>query len=146
VSHIDLIEIQITDLDALAKAAERAGCELRLGQKTYKWWGWSVGDHPVPEGFTQEDLGKCEHAIAVKGAGEETYEVGVVKRRDGKPGYTLIYDWFAGGNGLEQYVGHKAAKLKQAYAVEKAKAEARRNGFSVKETVTAKGIQLTLSR
>lgn len=59
-----------------------------------------MGDYPLPKGFTKADLGKCEYAIRVKGAGGDTYEIGVVKRRDGKDAYTFLYDFYGGGNGL----------------------------------------------
>ena len=141
-SHVAEIEIQITDLAALAAACRRLGFVFREGQKTYKWYGRWEGDYPLPEGFSQEDLGKCDHAIQVPGA---DYEVGVVKARQGT-GYRLLWDfWFQGG--LTERLGSKAEKLVQAYGVEKAKREARKQGFSVYETTREDGsVRLTLTR
>lgn len=108
------MQIEIKDLDALAEAAAQLGCELVRGQKTYKWYGEFVGDSPMPTGFTRADLGKCDHAIRVKGK-PGAYEIGVVKRRDGKPGYTLLWDFWNGGHGLEEAIGKDGRKLRQEY-------------------------------
>jgi len=134
-SHIAKISIEIKDLDALAAACRRVGCELRLGQSTYSWYGTSVGDTLLPEGFKVEDLGKCEHAVSVPGAG---YEVGVVARRDGRPGYALLWDSWSYG-GLERKLGQGARRLVQAYGIEAATRAARRQGCSVTETVREDG-------
>ena len=64
-SHITTIELDIKDLDALKVAAEKLGLEFRRGQETYKWFGRSVGDSPLPAGFRKQDLGKCEHALRI---------------------------------------------------------------------------------
>jgi hypothetical protein len=137
-SHIAKIEIEILDLMALKKACERLGLEFVEGQASYKWFGQSIGDYPLPEGFTVADLGKCDHAIKVPGA---SYEIGVAKR-NGK--YTLLWDsWRSGG--LERILGTGAGKLKQAYSVTKAVCEAKRRGYMVKEQKTETGIRLVLS-
>jgi hypothetical protein len=141
-SHIAEIEIEITDLAALAAACRRLGFVFKEHQKSYAWYGRWEGDYPLPEGFSQEDLGKCNHAIQVPGA---DYEVGVVKARQGA-GYRLLWDFWSRG-GLTERLGRKAEKLAQAYGVEKAKREARRQGFSVYETTRADGsVRLTLTR
>ena len=43
-SHVAIIEAEITSLADLKTAAERIGCELVEGQKTYRWYGRHVGD------------------------------------------------------------------------------------------------------
>ena|SRR3990167_160019 len=136
-SHVVEIDVQIKDLDALAAAAKRLGLQLVLGQKTYRWYGRWVGDHPLPKGITQEELGKCEHALTQPG-NQAGYEVGVVKRKDGK-GYTLLWDFWSGGYGLQAKIGDGAQKLRQRYAAEVSIKNARRQGFSVKETVGQDG-------
>lgn len=134
-SHVTKIEIEIRDLEALAAACTRIGCTFVPGQGFYAWYGTSVGDTPLPEGFAEEDLGKCEHAIRVPRA---SYEIGVVSRRDGQPGYALLWDsWSAGG--LEHELGKGARKLVQAYGVEAATRAARRQGYSVTETTQSDG-------
>jgi hypothetical protein len=118
-SHISQFEFQCSDLDALEKAAEACGCELVRGQKKYKWFGRFVGDSPMPKGLTEADLGKCDHAIRVKGASSQTYEVGVCKTEDGK--FALRYDFWSGGYGLVDKVGKDGKKLELNYNVHHAK-------------------------
>jgi hypothetical protein len=137
-SHVATIDIEIKDLDCLAKAAQQLGLELVNGQKTYRWYGRSVGDYPLPTGFTAEDLGKCEHAIRIPG-NTAAYEIGVVARRDGKPGYTLQWDFYCGGYGMEKIVGQNASKLRQEYAAQVATKHMQRQGYRVTRSIDAKG-------
>lgn len=138
-SHVASIELQILDLDALSAACESLGLELCKNQRTYNWYGRSVGDTPLPAGFTRDDLGKCEHVIRMKGTAMNgqidarmPYEIGIVARRDGKPGYALMWDTYKGGGGLVEKVGgEKAERLCQGYAVETAVRIAKRQGFRV---------------
>lgn len=125
--HVSSIKLQVKSLDALKLACQRLGLEFREGQTTYAWFGRSVGDYPLPEGFTQEDLGHCDHAIHVPGA---SYEVGVVFKNGA---YRLIWDSWSSG-GLEQALGKDCNKLKQSYGISAAVLEAQRQGYSIWET------------
>ena len=136
-SHISRIELEITDLETLRQACERLGLEFIENQTTYKWYGTWVGDTPMPEGMTASDLGKCDHAIRVPGA---QYEIGIVKR-DRK--YTLLWDFWHQG-GLEQKLGKNAGRLKQAYAVERVRKEAKLKGHRICEQKIDQGIRLLL--
>jgi hypothetical protein len=129
-SHVATIELEVKDIDALAEACPAIGGEFMRDQKSYRWWG---SDHPdridgdaPPEGFTVADLGHCEHAIRLKG---QRYEIGVAKRRDGRPGYVLLFDDLYGE--LATHVGPNCNRLKQEYALSVAKRQARKQGFSV---------------
>lgn len=124
-SHVATIEIEITNLQDLKAAVAELGLEWAEGQQLYNWYGEHVGDYPLPAGFAIEDLGRCEHAIklglqdraeAYARHGVMPYEIGVVRRRDGKPGWALLWDFFAGGFGLEDKIGKDAGRLKQAIA------------------------------
>ncbi len=138
-SHVaDIPEMDIKNLEALGDAAKRLGLELVKGQTTYKWYGRHVGDFPLPAGFKASELGKCEHAIRIPGA-KGAYEIGVVKRRDGKPGYQLLWDFWEGGFGLQEKIGETGGLLKQAYAIAAAKKQMLRKGFRATETKNAKG-------
>ncbi len=137
-SHVARIELEINDLDTLRAACKRLGLEFVQDQKTYAWWGTHVGDYPLPEGFTAEDLGKCHHAIKVPGA---KYELGVVER-NGK--YTLLWDFYSSG-GLEQVLGKGAGRLRQAYAVERVRREAIRKSYRITETTSRQSIRLTIT-
>jgi len=151
-SHVATVELEIKDLGALEIAANRLGLELCRYQTTYRWFGTSVGDYPLPEGFTAEDLGKCEHALRVHGVADRAaagapYEIGVVRRRDGKEGFLLMWDFWAGGLGLQERVGAGCNKLKVEYARAVAVKQAQAAGFRVNEHRRADGsIQLQLQR
>ena len=137
-SHVAEMEIDILDLDALATAVRRLGLEFVPNQVTYKWYGTHVGDYPVPKGFEPKDLGHCLHAIRIPGD-ERAYEIGVVKRRDGKPGYQLMWDFWKEGFGLMEKIGSTGGLLKQAYGVQVAKKQMLRDGYRVTEVKDAKG-------
>ena len=137
-SHITQINIEIKSLDALKAACERLGLRWIEGQTTYKWYGRFVGDSPMPQGFTVEDLGKCTHAIQVPGA---SYEIGVVIR-NGKT--QLMWDFYSSG-GLEKALGKGGEQLIQAYAIETAKLDALSQGYNCSEAVNEAGdIELTI--
>ena len=138
-SHVTKIDTEIKDLNALAQACEELGLELVLGKKDYRWFGRFIGDSPLPRGFRKDELGKCEHAIRVKNAKGDTYEVGVVKRRDGRNGYTLLYDYWAGGNGLIEKIGNGASTLTREYKVQVAAKKARQQGYRVVRSVAKNG-------
>lgn len=132
-SHVTTIKIEIKDLQALREAAEKIGLVFKEGQKTYKWFGRHVGDYPIPAGFTKNDLGKCSHALGVKGK-SNAYEIGVVEK-DGI--YLLMWDFWSGGYGLEAIAGKNCKNLTQAYtqavALKEAKKFAQAEGWSVSE-------------
>lgn len=156
-SHIAQVDVQILDLDALSAACQRLGLELVRGQQTYRWYGKSVGDFPLPTGFTAAELGTCEHAIRMTASSVESrhpldtagpaYEIGVCRRRDGKPGHALLWDFFDGGYGLEKHVGKDCNKLRQMYSLEVARRTAIKNGFRVMERAEADGkLRLVLTK
>ena len=121
-SHVSTIQCEIKSLDALKAACENLGFTFKENQKHYKWFGSWVGDYPMPEGFSAEELGHCEHAIAVPGA---NYEIGVVKAKT-HPGYQLMYDFWVSG-GLEPKVGKDGWKMTQEYVIEQTKEVAIKN-------------------
>jgi hypothetical protein len=104
-SHtVEIKDLLIRDLAALGRAATRLGLELVMGQTNYRWYGTVVGDHPLPTGFTSQDIGKSEHAIRIPNQ-PDAYEIGIVTRRDGLPGYALHWDFWNGGYGLTDRIG-----------------------------------------
>ena len=149
-SHVATIDLEIKDLDALAAAAKFIGLEFVKGQETYKWYGSHVGDYPLPQGFKASELGKCEHALRIpksENTSENCYEVGVVRRRDGKPGYTLLWDFWNRGYGLQDKIGDNGSRLKQEYAAAVATRHAQRQGYRVTRTQKEDGrVILTASK
>ena len=114
-SHVVSIQLLIKDLEALKMACKDLGCEFIKDKKEYAWYGVHVGDYPLPEGMTKEEMGKCNHAIKVPGA---NWEIGVVKEKDGKS-YKLIYDFFGDeGRKIHNVCGENLGKLKQRYTID----------------------------
>ena len=120
-SHIARIELEVTDLESLSKACHEIGLNLVKGKTTFKWFN---GD------------GKCNHAIEVPGA---SYEIGLIKVEKDK-GYILQTDFF--DKGIEKAIGKNGGLLKQRYAIQRTKTEAKRKGYRVIEKQTDNGIRL----
>ncbi len=138
-SHVVNIDLSISSLEALDDACKELGLELIQNQKTYRWFGQFVGDSPLPAGFTQADLGKCEHAIRVKG-NSQAYEIGLVRSKTNPKEYHLLFDYWAGGGGLvEKIGGNQAMKLKDHYGAALMKRHVKKQGMRVKQTITTSG-------
>jgi hypothetical protein len=118
-SHISKIELEVRDLGILSQACERMGLGLIRGKRSFRWYG---KDAP------------CDHAIKVPGA---DYEIGVINK-DGL--YELTCDFY--DRTIEKVIGRHGGLLRQAYAVEKTKTEARKKGYSLLERQTDNGIRL----
>jgi hypothetical protein len=115
-SKVAALQFHILDLNVLAGACSRLGLELVHGQQQYKWFGNRGQQEAVPEGFTREELGTCEHAIRIPN-NPNAYEIGIVTRRDGQPGYTLLWDSWQGGYGLTDAIGKDGSRLFQQYSL-----------------------------
>jgi hypothetical protein len=139
------VDVFITDLEALGKVCDGLGLDLIKGKTQYAWWGTSVGDTPLPAGRTKAQLGTCEHAIQIKGmpgrmGSGGPWEIGVVKRPDGKPGFTLEYDNYGmHGQMLERKAGVQMNILKKELATEVARRQMVRDGYRVRLTENAQG-------
>ena len=121
-SHISTIEVEIKDLATLSRACQALGLTLREENRFTYYNGYAP----------------CDHVIRIPGA---RYEIGVVRTESG---HTLHWDdWHSGG--LTQALGPGAGKLKQAYAVERVRTEARRRGMRVRQKIEGSAIQLVLS-
>ncbi len=145
-SHVTHVTVSITDLDALERAAEKCGLELIRDSNEYRWYGRVLDLSAIPEGYTEEDMGRCEHELRVIGNGN-AYSAGLVSRRDGEAGWALHYDnWSKSGKVLEEFLGKDCHNVVQAYAVEVAKASALNAGYSViGESVVDGKVELLLS-
>lgn len=150
-SHVAAIDIQIDPgpdgMKALAAACKELGLTFVPHQKTYQWFGTWVNDYGAADaayrnGIDPKDYGKCEHAIQMPGC---TYEIGVVKRPDGK-GLTLIYDFYGPGSKIKNALGQGCEKLKQFYGVHKATLAAKAKGYMVaRKTLTDGTIKLQVT-
>ena len=137
-SHIAKIELEIRDLQSLKDACKKLGFHFMENQKHYRWYGKWVGNQPLPDGISEDDLGKCNHAIHIPAA---VFEIGIVKKENS---YQLIwYSWIGGG--LQKAIGKDAGVLKQTYAIESVKRAARKKGYRLIEKRMKKGVRLSLS-
>ena len=121
-SHITDARVRVRDLDALEQACDRLGLELQRDKKTYAWWGRFVGDSRTYGNHTPDKMGKCDHAIRIKGDRAQNgpngpWEIGVVRSEDGQA-YELYYDQFgAAGQRLTDRIGISANNLRREYTV-----------------------------
>jgi hypothetical protein len=127
--HVVVCKVRVKSLIALAKAVQRLGGELKLHQKTYKWFGRWVDDYhkedaAYKQGVATDDYGRCDHAIHFPGC---RYEMGLIADGDG---YKLIFD-FIDGNLTHTVGGRGADKLMQMYAVEAAREQAAMNCHNI---------------
>jgi hypothetical protein len=128
-SHVDSFG-KIADtpqaVACLTAAAKSLGGVLTKSD-TYNWYGTHVGDHPLPEGFAKEDMGKCIYKITFPGV---HYEVGIA-RHPKRPGeLVVIFDHYADGKKIQALIGKQAEKLLHAYGVNAAMLWARSRGLS----------------
>lgn len=119
-SHISKIELEVNDLNTLDRACKRLGLQLVKGQNSFRWYGRKGGT--------------CDHVIRIP---EADYEIGIT-RTEGL--YELNCDYY--DRNIGNAIGENGGLLKQAYAVEKTKTEARFKGYSVIEKQIEDGIRL----
>lgn len=134
-SHIVSIAVKLTDLDAIKATCRELKLTFKPNQKTYRWYGRSVGDTPLPAGFTAAELGQCEHAIEVPGA---DYDIGLARAKDGQ-GYVMLFDYWGPGQSIPNAIGGynadgtaHANRFVQLYGVHKATREAVKLGYTVR--------------
>lgn len=144
-SHVSSVNLFVTDLDALEVACEKLGLELQRGKTEWAWWGSDAGDSDLAPGFNRSQFGKGEHAIKVKGTTPRTgglgpWEIGLVARTDGQPGWALLYDAYGmHGRALEQAAGAGLSDLKRELATEVTLRHLYRQGYRVRQEVNAQG-------
>lgn len=136
-SHMAIVEdCHITDIEALSAACQELGLQLNLGQKNWRWYGKWMNDYHgdaagYKHGVKPEEYGKCaDHVITIPG-NNRCYEIGVIKRRDGQPGYMLLYDFYSGGYGMSEKVGGPECKnLQKMYKLQAALRPLKSKGFT----------------
>ena len=135
-SHVADMGWNPTSLEDIEEAGELLGMEMMWNQTTFNWWGHHVGDYPLPEGFTVADMGKCTHALRIKG-NKQAYEVGVVVREDK---IHLLWDFYAGGRGLMDVIGKDGEKLRMAYNQAALTRQAKKEGWEVNVSQNEDGL------
>jgi hypothetical protein len=148
-SHMAAIDLEVTDLAALKAAAEYLGLTFMEGQTTWRWFGrwmrdYNDQDAAFVQGIKPEEYGKCaDHVLTIAG-NKSAYEVGVVRRRDGKPGWILLYDFWGPGQALVNLLQgvdkdgkyDRVGKLKQAYVACKSRPQLEAKGFDCRIITT----------
>lgn len=141
-SHVVTIKTELRDIEAIRAACAELGITFKENQRTYKWWGVSVGDYPLPEGVKKEDLGHCAHAIGVPKA---QWEIGLMENK-ATGGYRIVFDFYGHeGSKLQNAIGKNAEKLLQLYTVHKTQIEAKKRGLLCTRKQVGSKIQLTVS-
>ena len=122
-SHMAGIDIDIVGdhcIPALSITAEALGLKLEK-RSNFRWYGRWMNDYHAEQaaynfGIKPEEYGRCAEYVITDPNNPGCYEVGVVRRRDGKPGFILLYDFFSGGHGMTEKLGGATyGKLKQVY-------------------------------
>ena len=127
-SHVTTIKFNGKwNLATLKAMCAAEGWDFIEGQKTFSWYGQHVGDYPLPDRFTQGDMGKCNHAINIPGA---KYQIGVIEK-EGK--LHLLWDFYDAG-GLQQALGKDAGLLTKAYTLAETRRKCHQARHRFKET------------
>lgn len=118
-SHITAIKTVkgkplITRLDAVRTAAEHLGLEVVETNK-YRWYGHHVGDWAIPQGFKQSEMGTnatCVLRVTDPKRsqlrakyGQDPYDLAIVPDPLNEGCYTIMYDFYNKGYGLDEIVG-----------------------------------------
>lgn len=155
-SHVTDVKLCVKDLDAVEEtlAEQFPNLELRRNQKTYKWYESWVNDYrgakaAVDQGHDPKDFGKCDHAIGIKGD-KSSYEIGLVKRKDGE-GWDMLWDRWGSGAWVERAMGTDASGFRREYAAtvatRRAKSTLAKKGFKVeRENLPGNKIRLKLRK
>lgn len=118
-SHIAEVQLELKDLDAIAKAADALGLELVRDCKTFNYYG-GAKDPAV-------------HKLRLKNAPAGAYEIGL--RYTDMTQTTLQPAWDTygqHGQALVRAVGSEMVELKKRYAAELSASKLRKMGYSVK--------------
>lgn len=162
-SHVVTLKVKPRCKKVLRETFESLGGTWNEGATRFKWWGRSVGDYPLPQGFSEKDLveGICSHTVSFPNV---RYEVGIIEvdslpenhaartvtDADGHllyPPGTMIpifdfVDWHLKQllGGVETARGEMVAKkFNTAYAVAVAKEAARKKGYKTFTEVRENG-------
>ncbi|MFY4731057.1 DUF2997 domain-containing protein [Nitrospira sp. BLG_2] len=138
-SHVIKAQFTIVDLELLKKAVQSLGGSM-VQSSTYRWYGQHVGDYPLPEGFSANDLGKCQFAISHPSS---QYDIGVVRSKRHPGQWELLCDFWGTGENLLKAFGNVGAKslsrLAEAYTAESMK-KTIGSAWSIRKTVTSTGV------
>lgn len=142
-SHVASVQCYVQDLDALEAVAARLGLELVRGATSYAWFGTWVGDFrgdraAVSNGHDPKTFGTSVHKLRRQDHRQGDYEIGLVPRLDGQPGFELLFDnWGHGGRRIQEKAGKDLLTLKNELAAETTQRILARQGYRWRRSVNA---------
>lgn len=119
-SHIATVQIEFTSLSSLKAACRDLGLEFHENRTSFKWYGSSS---------------KCDHMISTKD--KNAYQIGVTESSNGS--YSLSFDSWQGGYGLEAAAGKDLCKLTQHYAKHQTRRELLSKGLTLESNTVKDG-------
>lgn len=135
-SHVATVKCYVQSLDDTAAAAKALGFVLVRNVTAFAVHGYDVPPN-------------CEHKLQLADHKAGDYEIGLVKRTDGKAGWELFYNnWGQGGQRLHEKAGPGLNKLKSAIAEQVTRRILARQGYRIARTVNAStgAIELTATK
>ncbi|MGB9886489.1 MAG: DUF1257 domain-containing protein [Moorellales bacterium] len=121
-SHFTAVQAEIRDLEAAYLAALRCGAVEVLANAPCRWF-----------------YGQEQKEIVIRLPGK--YDAALERQADGT--WRLTADWYRGH--VARHLGAEGSRFLQLYAVEKAKLEAKRRGFSVVEEQVGEDVVVRIS-
>ena len=121
-SHVALFNTEkgkpfITCLESVRLAAKNLGMDV-FERNTYKWYGRHVGDWKLPPGWRAAEPGRNATLVLKPnaetrkklGIHDDCYELAVIEDKVNPGAYTIMYDFYAGGHGLDKVIGSPVIK------------------------------------
>lgn len=101
-------EPMFKDMEALNMACAMLGLEV-VQKSTYTWYNKHMGDYPLPKGVKVSDLGhNAKFVVRLNEEGRKknpkAYEIGMLEDPNNPGCFVPIYDFYAGGFGLEEAI------------------------------------------
>lgn len=129
-SHVEEIKgATMTDAAALALAAELMGGTYDPQSTSFQWFGYSVGDYPLPAGLTRQRVEAGPDAGEIRFPGCE-WSVGVFRAADGR--LVPVFDfWGSAGRQLQDMIGQDGRHLAKAYTAATQIQTAKQHGWRV---------------
>ena len=137
-SHVVKVELEVRDLQALEAACASLGINFDRTAKEWRWFGSWMNDYngedaAFTHGIKPDRYGKADAGvIRVPGCG---YDIGIYAVPGKEGTYCLIYDFYAGGHGIEKALGKALPDLNKAYGAEVFKKQMKAKGLQVAKDV-----------
>ena len=132
-SHIAEVNLELKNLDALAKAADHLGLELVRDAKEFSYYA-GMRD-------------KCIHKLRLKDAPAGAYEIGLRYTDMSQTTLQPAWDTYGQhGQALVRKVGHDMVELKKRYAAELSAAELRKKGYRCVITQQDQGLRVRATK